>query len=167
MDGIGKFYSQYGLLHGCLFFGSFMLVVDRTIWIQKVNKVKLRMIRTYELILKTLSNTSTLRLSAFFGFFGNFLLAQTYYGTLPSHFQLCAMYLVLTGFSSSAAYLCALDSQVTLKKTLNWGVKGGVPNPLFPFLSLPYEHYRCSLTTFDITAAWQWALQAPHWVYVV
>ncbi|CAO3587901.1 unnamed protein product [Absidia cylindrospora] len=53
----------------------------------------------------------TLQLSAFFGFFGNFMLAQTYYGRLPSYFQLCAIYLVLTGFSSAAAYLCALDSQ--------------------------------------------------------
>ncbi|KAI8334570.1 major facilitator superfamily domain-containing protein [Chlamydoabsidia padenii] len=54
---------------------------------------------------------STLRLSALIGFFGNFMLAQTYRGVLASHFQLCAIYLVLTGFASSAAYLCALDSQ--------------------------------------------------------
>ncbi|ORZ19931.1 major facilitator superfamily domain-containing protein [Absidia repens] len=53
----------------------------------------------------------TLRLAAVFGFLGNFLLAQTYNGRLPSHFQLCVVYLIVIGFSSSAAYLCCLDSQ--------------------------------------------------------
>ncbi|CAO3624781.1 unnamed protein product [Cunninghamella echinulata] len=42
---------------------------------------------------------------------GSFLLAQTYAGRLPPYFELCAFYLVLTGFSAAAAYLCALDSQ--------------------------------------------------------
>ncbi|CAO3644906.1 unnamed protein product [Cunninghamella blakesleeana] len=53
----------------------------------------------------------TLRISAFFGFLGSFLLAQTYVGRLPPYFELCAFYLILTGFSAAAAYLVALDSQ--------------------------------------------------------
>ncbi|KAI8093467.1 major facilitator superfamily domain-containing protein [Halteromyces radiatus] len=62
-------------------------------------------------MIERLGSSSTLRVAACFGFFGNFLLAQTYIGRLPSHFQLCAIYLVLTGFASAAAYICALENQ--------------------------------------------------------
>ncbi|ORX45484.1 hypothetical protein DM01DRAFT_264856 [Hesseltinella vesiculosa] len=53
----------------------------------------------------------TLRLSAALGSVSLFLLAQTYNGVLPGPFEICAFYLVLTGISGAAAYLCALDSQ--------------------------------------------------------
>ncbi|CDS05417.1 hypothetical protein LRAMOSA07945 [Lichtheimia ramosa] len=53
----------------------------------------------------------TLRLSGLLAFAGPFLLAQTYAGRLPSHFILCALYLVCLGVAGAAAYLCALDSQ--------------------------------------------------------
>ncbi|KAI8143735.1 hypothetical protein BJV82DRAFT_514172, partial [Fennellomyces sp. T-0311] len=53
----------------------------------------------------------TLRVSGLLAFAGPFLLAQTYAGHLPSHFVLCAIYLVCLGIAGAAAYLCALDSQ--------------------------------------------------------
>lgn len=56
---------------------------------------------------------STLRLSGLLAFAGPFLLAQTYAGRLPSHFILCALYLGCLGVAGAAAYLCALDSQVS------------------------------------------------------
>lgn len=46
-------------------------------------------------------------------FSGLFLVAQTYAGRLPGNFLLCTFYLICTGIAGAAAYLCALDSQVS------------------------------------------------------
>ncbi|KAI8636109.1 major facilitator superfamily domain-containing protein [Parasitella parasitica] len=62
-------------------------------------------------MLETLGFRKTLTISAFTGFIGLFLLAQTYAGYLSSNYMLCSIYLACTGAAGAASYLCALDSQ--------------------------------------------------------
>ncbi|CEP14023.1 hypothetical protein [Parasitella parasitica] len=62
-------------------------------------------------LLETLGFQKTLTISAFAGFTGLLLLAQTYAGHLSSNYMLCSVYLACTGAAGAASYLCALDSQ--------------------------------------------------------